>query len=392
MNGQIKWERVPQLRARLIAIEALLEQRDQLPGAFRDGSGLLGTYDTLAGHIPQASDPGQPPLESRLQAFWRTVQSVSPRQGLVGHATGLFDSLGALAMRDICASCSPGAPCTGENAREDSQRIASKGRCLSPFWTLCEVAENLTITQYRQVLGATADLPTVQFQTGYHTDPNNLSEVAFSAETRESHDGARRDIVISFILEKLRLDDFEQLLYALVHEYFVHAMCGVQLDSGNADLSDSFHEGWMDTIAFLVLDRYLQLERELPSLIEMDLDGFRDNSRKAHLRRHDNRKSGCSAAIHVNALGRHAARRFVAFCQAAAGSEAGIALAIDFSVAVNASQANDALRGDFVSNVAKRLAGPSGMANALVDRTLTDAINVYRRHSEFSVILKAFCN
>ncbi|MBN3769787.1 hypothetical protein [Burkholderia sp. Se-20378] len=392
MNGQIKWERVPQLTARLIAIEALLEQGDQLPGVFRDGRGLLGTYDNLAGHIPPVSVLGQPPLESRLQAFWRMVQSVSPRQGLVGHALGLYDSLDALATRDICASCSPGSPCTGENARADSQRIASKGKCLSPLWTLCELAETLTITQYRQVLGTTANLPAVQFQTGYHTDPNNLSEVAFSAMTRESHDGAGRDIIISFILEKLRLDDFEQLLYALVHEYFVHAMCGVPLDSGDADLSDSFHEGWMDTIAFLVLERYLQPGRELSPAIGTDLEGFRDNSRRAHLRRHDNRKSGCAPAIHANALGRHTARRFVAFCEGAAGPEAGITLAIDFSVAMNASQANDALRGDFVSNVAKRLAGGSGIADALVDRTLTDAIDAYRRYSQFAVIVKAFCN
>lgn len=78
----------------------------------------------------------------------------------------------------------------------------------------------------------------------------------------------RRTVHVSFDVESFWMDDYLALPYLIAHECIVHGHCGVAVDDAEADWSKGFHDGWMDVVAFAIL------EKELDRMAASDADAW----------------------------------------------------------------------------------------------------------------------
>ncbi|SDH78192.1 hypothetical protein SAMN04487926_10810 [Paraburkholderia steynii] len=391
MGRQIGWRHVPILSARLIAIEAILEQGEYVHDVVHEGRTLIDTYYNHANMITPHEVAGVPTLTASLERFWKRVQEDFPEARATGRATDLYEQLAQRTTRDICANCSASAPCTGHDTLLDSERLATGGACLSPFRGLCDLGHTLALATYRRHIGDAYVPKQISFCTGHLTRNNEASNIAFSASSAEADsNGDCREVCISFHVPAFDFGDFEQLLYALFHECFVHALCGVKLNGDSSYLSDRFHEGWMDYVAFLVLHSHLQKGADMPLAVAADLSGFLDSSLKAHNWRCDIRRVDRTSDTEINAFGKRAALAFAGFCRAVLGEIMGLEQTIRFSVLLNASDMSDAERGKIVEGVTKRLVGAQRFATAVTDDQLVKALKNFQREGNIMELLPQF--
>jgi len=375
------------MTARFIAIEAIIEHGERIYDVVEEGRAVLDTYYGLANAIKSHEVEGQAAMNATLGRFWVRVEQDAPRTEARGLAATLHERLAELTARDICAGCPAASPCTGRDSLQDRERLALEGHCFAAYWSLCNLSRDVAVQIYAQHNGGRYVPPVVRFCTEQLAKRNTVLNTAFSASTSESAAEGTRDVLIAFCVSEFDYADYEQMLYGIFHECFVHALCGVRLDSGLAYLSESFHEGWMDYIAFLVLDRHLKRGQNLPHLVHANLDGFRSASTKAHEWRTDFRRPGCSSETRLNAFGRRAARAFVAFCSALCGQESGLDLAIGFSVMLNSSNISDETRGRLVSDASRRLVGQDNFARALMNETMVKALRAFERDRDPCVVI-----
>ena len=104
------------------------------------------------------------------------------------------------------------------------------------------------------------------------------------------------DVVVQIVLEDRSLDlrTLRQLAYVGVHELICHAFQGVSgTERSNVGASCSWSEGWMDAVAWMLLERWLTLDAAKlpPWLVQAPTPRIAiEDCRKLHERRYEERQ------------------------------------------------------------------------------------------------------
>ena len=390
---QIGWLSLPQLSARLLAIDATLQFAPDVSSVLQDASVALGLKAYFSA-LDVVTPPPQSSGAELDQYFLELAQMLRPRfsagapntwAGRLG--TGILQRL----QSPPCATCRARSPCTSaeDDALENDARIANGGQCLRMVHELFGFAIKLTERIYRKQSGK---YPAVLLGTSTLEEPNQNSGMALSARTREGgrQNGANRIVDILFCVDRFTFGDYRHLLYALVHECVAHAHCGIRLDSPDAAASETFHEGWMDYVAFATVARALETsDPDLPAIVLQDSIDFRQAMQDSHSRRIAYTLRDAPASASVNCFGAQTAQGFFRFCESVFGnSQLAFDVAVSFSASVNASALDDVIRGQIVSAARNLFHGSQRLVNSLGDRTLTEPLHAFAKSGDFMPLVE----
>ena len=200
--------------------------------------------------------------------------------------------------------------------------------------------------------------------------------------------------VIEIVLEDgaLNLETLRQVSYVCAHELVCHAYQGIDSqERKNANATCSWSEGWMDAIAWRLLERWLQAEKESPPLphwlARSPGKALRD-CRKLHERRYLERQGRSMKPFNVyrRMQARDACDEL--YRQWSAPQEKrtfnGLRKVVEFSVALNIARLDRKQREDIVLELSGGL-----LANAplRLDRTVI-ACDEFLRHRDPARLLK----
>jgi len=190
----------------------------------------------------------------------------------------LFQVISDRAVQVSCSRCtegrSDGQVCRGVDEIDD-EIVATGGLCIEPLKMMYDVALGATRAYYLTygTLVQSADLPEVVFHTGFD-DLKNLHRmdipiyVGGETKAKTADNSTRSDVKLVIAIKDFNWDSYLAALYVLFHECFSHAYHGVYQISDRQDSQpdDAFAEGWMDWVAYNVLESLLKPTpgREVP--------------------------------------------------------------------------------------------------------------------------------
>lgn len=161
-----------------------------------------------------------------------------------------------------CQSCSALRPQICNGSFDDDRIVTEKGDCISPLRRLFIIAYAAAGVYYSHFATIPPGflLPKVTLSTGFSTvKPHDIPVDLFvNGATFFRDNGARHASQVQLIswVERFDWDTYMAILYALVHECVCHAFQS-SLSIGNRvkpDEDDLFGEGWMDYVAWDVME------------------------------------------------------------------------------------------------------------------------------------------
>jgi hypothetical protein len=225
---------------------------------------------------------GEAPRDESLDVFLKTLAegpvAAARLAATVARHTELDRRLGLLqadlAGHDCvaCAGAGGGHLCNA-NARDDVT-VDQSGLCIREFKLLFEWARQLAVTAYEGFLpaaGATGAIALV-FETAAKDDLRalpNLPPLQAGVEFERPGDALAAYVKLTFSPDEFDVGALPLCPYLLVHELVAHAFLAA---TGPRALrlppfpEDGWAEGWMDCVAFIVLDRALWGEAPFQAL------------------------------------------------------------------------------------------------------------------------------
>lgn len=316
------------------------------------------------------SGPDPAPLQSYFAAVGIEVTALngyrSSRSQLAGE---LLESLGALCRERVCEDCQAkvenarGEPCQWQKSTKASNLRAlgrRESKCLEPLRDVFDFC----VSSSTSVYGA-LDCPIITLSTRAMFERNTACDLALNAETRDVSNGqGKRQVDLGLCASQFEIDDYLALPYVLLHECLVHGFCGVRVSSAEAELSKSFHEGWLDAVANIVLTRCLgELRSSDPShnLSKVTDDVLRQ-TRRVRETRYNPSRSGRSVDVYDWLAGEQAFEtlRWLLTIVHSDIPDAGrrdervLDDVVDFSLKVNASALGHEQRGTLVADINRR--------------------------------------
>lgn len=302
---------------------------------------------------------GTAPLNGYLNSVWEGLLGF--RSADLGKSTppNFSEDLQTALCENPCEKCAAETKCRGKTSTEytDDDNINDYGYCLKRISDVFNLADKITRKLYDRY-SYKKDIQNLKFLTA-----KLISQLAIEigrgvdAKTKESGVSQTRNITVSLETETFSLSDYYSLLYIVFHECFVHGFCGIPLDGDDTDISDRFHDGWMDEVCYLLLADELNNKDSIfhsASKFTSYAAEFLEQAQKLHFRRlnFSDPKPPPMAATYFD--GAQAARRFLMICIACSQSnETGAELFYEFSLSVNASPCSDIQRSDLVYSINK---------------------------------------
>lgn len=172
------------------------------------------------------------------------------------------------AVRQIsCAKCalSKAQICRGQNVDDDSRIVDQGGQCLLPIKKTFHVAQKVARSYYnrfaKNLLTQAQPAKIVLFTRDEGAKPHEFAEsqVPFQVSGVTDFDPGQQgwDTIVTLVFW-VREFDWETYLacpYVLLHELICHAFKNpLQLPSQTPRQPDPFAEGWMDWVAFSILE------------------------------------------------------------------------------------------------------------------------------------------
>jgi hypothetical protein len=213
-----------------------------------------------------------PAIDAYYERVLTTLsQQVQPAASQSAMAKDVLGAIARACERPVCPTCSGSKETwcrwTESTGSDDAKRMTAGGLCIRTITGLFEWAHQLASQAYARACGKTRATPLLCTAYGQR---NSQLELAIDAVTAESSRNARGRRVVTIILEPKTfwVLDYLSLPYVLMHECVAHAYCGVNVTDEEAELSKSFHEGWMDCVAAGLLEQSLNVAQDTGSVIE----------------------------------------------------------------------------------------------------------------------------
>ena len=329
-----------QLRAKTALYDALGDELD-------DGDTAIRAVVALIDQDEQCALAHEP-----LGEYLRTLAGRADGAALA--ARGVRDP-GLLALLDryrealdCCVCCGNAATRCSGAIDADSDAVATHGvapgGCVADLQRTFDAVLRVTTTTYRALVPGAADGTVVQLGTALAAEDN-----ALDGETQFTEAGKERIATVYLRVQPALLgrDDYDAIAALLFHESFVHAFQAVSSDRSSIRAGDTFAEGWMDHLAFRAFESYCRMEADTAGLRAARIER---SGRRLHDRRYET-ASPRPPFLTRRREGRDAAFTFLAFCRNTFGVGSGDELALRFSLDINATVADLALRAALVRAV-----------------------------------------
>jgi hypothetical protein len=355
--SHIGWPDLPKLVARLKLVGVQLNNSQHLTrihGCRASGS-LVKRFSSLVDSIDPTSQLAN--LDSYLGSVWSTVEQFSSNDLSALTQPRFGTELQKALCATNCQSCGAQTKCNGTyNTRsQDNDNLKEHGHCISLLSQVYDVANSLSSNLYQKYVPKIIVQPLV-LETA-KLFPNEVAKLkrGIDAHTYEENLSKMRSVRLALDVIGFGITDYYSSLYIIFHECFVHGQCGLSLNSNDTDLSDRFHDGWMDEVAFMLLNKeFSNSAFLLPGGINKNHHGseFQRLTRTLHENRIDYQCKSPLDMAATYAIGAQAARRLRMICIAWSGCESqGEDLFYRFSLSVNASTASDQERLELVNKV-----------------------------------------
>ncbi len=264
--------------------------------------------------MSQPSDPvASAPLDLYYDRTGTEVDMHNRRGDLSALGRQTLEALVAFCQRGVCKSC---AATKGPNAHicqwqqfteeDDAQALAERGECLGAVRRIAEFCAQLAAREYARCSGTSQNLA---WSTGFTTMWSSHTKLAIQGATQEgidvtdekAPDSHGRTIHVSFNVDKFWVTDFLTLPYIIAHEYIAHGYCGVDVAGHDADWGKSFHDGWMDCVAFALANNALAsttISDPLYSIARYHSEFIRQAEIAKTMRYDDNAHDAPAEAVH----------------------------------------------------------------------------------------------
>jgi hypothetical protein len=194
-----------------------------------------------------------------------------------------LDLLHDVAQRLSCYSCShPSKVCYG-HPYHDAEVVSRGGECIKPLKRLFEVARDVARLYYSKYATNCGRLPAVEFSTSYDSIGQTLTVPYHVRGETEHASGEGNPATVRLYLDPQHFDrsTYWVVPYVLFHECICHAFQPMKSQPGRtAEPYDGFSEGWMDWVAYSILNR-LCLGQDPGGQLVSQMPHAADNAREA---------------------------------------------------------------------------------------------------------------
>jgi hypothetical protein len=186
------------------------------------------------------------------------------RESALARGRRFLDTFRRLAARLSCDRCSAmrdGPICSGDPAH-DHEAVHRGGTCLIDIPDLFRQADAVVRDLYKRWIPA--DCPAEQATPLLSTERSS-TDVPLKSATSFDEGGFQAKVKLRLCPESLSLENYLEVLYALVHELTAHAYNGIArwpAPRSPARPDSPFAEGWMDYVALLLFDLWLDADTE----------------------------------------------------------------------------------------------------------------------------------
>jgi hypothetical protein len=162
-----------------------------------------------------------------------------------------------------CSNCSSTIP-----VANSEEIVGSKGCCMSPLRQMFEIAYETTRIYYSKfTTHPSTTFPDVIFSTKHSRDMSDLHDLplpfAITGSTEYCSLGEQywSEVNLKMCIEEFDFDSYMAIPYILFHECIAHAFHGIipsPLARKPSEPEDGFAEGWMDFVAFKIMEELMQ--------------------------------------------------------------------------------------------------------------------------------------
>jgi len=208
----------------------------------------------------------EPPLDRQFARVASRLETDNRRPDLSVLGTRSLDLLAKVAHAGVCVSCAASSPKPNPHTcrwqptteRADARTLRERGRCLLPARQVYEFCTQLATREYQAALKVESSIR-LSWATGFTNESDPHLEIALAGATLEDPaSGGERTVRVAFHVHEFSFTDYLTLPYLVAHECLVHGYCGVELEHEDADWSKPFHDGWMDLVAYSILQKELK--------------------------------------------------------------------------------------------------------------------------------------
>ena len=286
-------------------------------------------------------------------------------------------------------------------------KLIDRGRCVQPLLELFETVLEVTRRYYREKSTSFRHLNglSVEFSTGFtDTKPHDCPIDCFvgGKTTYLDHGGALlSDVHLSINIERLDEASYLATAYVLLHEIVCHAfqrtipLSATPHPRMPSEPDDAFTEGWMDWVAYEILEEVLAEQgpaRDLAQQFHFANDA-RDASNALHLARVDDRQQNASKHAVTRAFGKEVAERVLHLfgrLPEAAADPWGLFLRLSFDL--NMLPGFDQLSERFVSLLEFSLPATGSVETPNKTNRVYQHFRNYLLSNDLGVLIKAICS
>jgi hypothetical protein len=313
------------IAARLIFFEAAepLALNAAQSGAANAFNNFRNLYHSYFDWAANESEPSAALDQFLLDTLGRIK---APSEALFSKYLPLFKSIWTAielnAKQMACQLCShlPHQIC--DNGDYDAEIVHKRGHCIKPLRRMFTLASDVAQTYYSNYAKLNPVRPDVVFATGFCNSREELHDFpipySVTGVTEFPSRGQVSRVKLRFVPASFDWDTYAANLYILFHECVCHAFHAITptcLDRKPLPPFDTFAEGWMDWVAYKVLEEVLNGQgpaAHLVSNLNLPPDCFSRASRY-HEARRDFRDPKRSKYASFAYMGSDAAKRLLAF-------------------------------------------------------------------------------
>ena len=176
------------------------------------------------------------------------------------------------------------------------QDPAAARRCVAEIYELFGLIDRHVLSLYRDAAGNFA-APEIWLEIGYHHEDEIADVMDASALSGASRIADQADLIVSVVTLGVRDHGLDwrslcQLPYILMHELVCHAYQGAASTGRTAvDASCAWSEGWMDALAAIQIEAWLEGRRKKPGWVEMNAAAIKRATAGLHERRYQRQSS-----------------------------------------------------------------------------------------------------
>jgi hypothetical protein len=388
------------IAARLIFFEAAepFALEASLNGAETQFNSFRTIYHTLFDAEAKKS-PHTDPLDKFLTATLAAVKI--PGHALFTHHLSLFDSIWNEIEKKAgsmsCGSCSHILPQVCDGGHFDNEIVAHKGYCIKPLHALFDLARKVTDIYYRQYATLASTYPPITFSTGFCSSKETLHDIPValyvSGVTEFPQEGHVTQVKLRIIPELFDRQTYAANLYVLFHECIAHAFHAISPSAvGRTPLPafDQFSEGWMDWVAFKVLEEFTSNRGPARKLLPKNPFFYEciSKGREYHDARMNFQHAGCSIYTKLLFAGATAARNLLSLLENKYPADPDNALKEFYALSFNLNMLHEKNKDKKAAFVSLVMDLPADWQPVSYRHELTFSIlNKYLQHKDINVLL-----